>query len=144
MKMTKLMNQDEIRLTTDKKFDSSDVINLYKLNKWSSAEKPERLIGALQNSHTLILAYAKNQLVGLAYAISDGHLVVYYPHMLVHPDFQGCGIGGLIMEKFQKIYGDFHMQMLTADGKAIDFYKKQGFKRAGETEPMWIYGGDEH
>jgi len=36
------------------------------------------------------------------------------------------------------------MQMLTADGKSIDFYKKVGFERAGETEPMWIYGGNEH
>ena len=144
MKMTKLMNIEEIILTTDKKFEPSDVISLYKLNKWSSAEKPEQLIQALRNSHTLILAYTKNQLVGLAYAISDGHLVVYYPHMLVHPEFHGCGIGGLIMRKFWEKYGNFHMQMLTADGKAIDFYKKQGFERAGETEPMWIYGGKEH
>ena len=36
------------------------------------------------------------------------------------------------------------MQMLTADGKAIDFYKKVGFVRAGQTESMWIYKGDEH
>ena len=144
MQKTKLMNIEEITLTTDKKFEPSDVINLYKLNKWSSAEKPEQVIQALRNSHTLVLAYSKNQLVGLAYAISDGHLVVYYPHMLVHPEFHGCGIGGLIMGKFQEIYGHFHMQMLTADGKAIDFYKKQGFERAGETEPMWIYGGKEH
>jgi len=30
------------------------------------------------------------------------------------------------------------MQRLTADGKSIDFYKKIGFEREGETEPMWI------
>jgi len=36
------------------------------------------------------------------------------------------------------------MQMLTADGKAIDFYKKNGFERAGQIEPMWIYKGNEH
>ncbi len=33
------------------------------------------------------------------------------------------------------------MQMLTAVGKAIDFYKKNGFERAGQTEQMWIYCG---
>ena len=27
----------------------------------------------------------------------------------------------------QEKYGDFHMQMLTADGDAIDSYKKAGF-----------------
>jgi hypothetical protein len=34
--------------------------------------------------------------------------------------------------------------MLTADGKSIDFYKKNGFVRAGNTESMWIYSGNEH
>lgn len=44
----------------------------------------------------------------------------------------------------QERYQGFHMQMLTADGRAIDFYKNLGFERAGKTEPMWIYGGKEH
>lgn len=70
--------------------------------------------------------------------------MVYYPHLLVHPEYQGKGIGQMIVQKIQEIYGQFHMQMLTADGKAIDFYKKSGFVSAGNTEPMWIYNGDEH
>ena len=68
----------------------------------------------------------------------------FYSHLLVHPDYQGRGIGKMIVEKMQETYGHFHMQMLTADGKAIDFYKKLGFVRAGHTESMWIYKGDEH
>ncbi len=50
----------------------------------------------------------------------------------------------MIVDKFQEKYKDFHMQILTADGRAIDFYKKVGFKKAGETVPMWIYKGNEH
>jgi hypothetical protein len=34
--------------------------------------------------------------------------------------------------------------MLTADGRAVEFYKELGFERAGHTEPMWIYAGTEH
>jgi len=34
--------------------------------------------------------------------------------------------------------------MLTADGKAIDFYRKCGLEIAGSTQSMWIYQGDEH
>jgi GNAT superfamily N-acetyltransferase len=83
-------------------------------------------------------------LVGLGNAISDGYLVVYYPHLLVLPSYQGKGVGRLIMDKMQEIYKGFHMQMLTADGNAIDFYKKNGFERAGQTEPMWIYSGGDH
>lgn len=133
-----------IELRLDKEFDSDLVIDLYKLNNWSSAEKPDKLIKALKNSDTLILAFNGEKMVGVAYAISDGHLVVYYPHMLIHPDFQGKGIGTIMMKRFQEIYKGFHMQMLVADGKAIDFYRKNGFEKAGETEAMWIYEGKEH
>ncbi len=71
-------------------------------------------------------------------------LVVYYPHLLIHPDYQGKGIGRIIVGRFQKKYGNFHQQMLTADGKAIDFYRKCGFEKAGSTQSMWIYQGDDH
>ena len=139
-----MYSQLNIRLTDNKEFDPAEVIDLYKLNQWSSADKPGLLVEALKNSDTLLLAYHDNHLVGLGNAISDGHLVVYYPHLLVHPSFQGQGIGKMIMDRFQEIYGGFHQQMLTADKEAVAFYKRCGFERAGHTEPMWIYQGSEH
>lgn len=134
----------DITLSKRKNIPLSDIVELYQANQWSAANKPETLHKALMNSHSLITAWAGDRLVGLGNAISDGHLLVYYPHLLVHPNFHGKGIGGRILEKMQETYGDFHMQMLTADGKAIDFYRKYGFSRAGKTEPMWIYQGKEH
>ena len=122
----------------------SEVIALYRANEWSSAGKPEQLLAALRNSHCLVTARIDGQLVGIGNAISDGYLVVYYPHMLVHPSPQGRGIGRKMMQTMQEKYAGFHQQMLTADGKAINFYKSLGFSRAGQTEPMWIYAGNEH
>jgi GNAT superfamily N-acetyltransferase len=133
-----------IEVSFDKDINEDEVIDLYKANEWSSADKPVELIAALTNSHSLVTAKFNGKLIGLGNAISDGHLVVYYPHMLVHPDYQGKGVGRKMMEAFQSIYGDFHQQMLTADGEAIDFYKTLGFVRAGKTEPMWVYSGTEH
>ena len=124
--------------------DAEEVIALYRANGWSSADKPDQLIPALLNSHTLVTARIKGKLVGLGNAISDGHLVVYYPHMLVLPCHQGLGIGSKMMQAMQSVYQDFHHQMLTADGEAIEFYKALGFERAGKTEPMWVYAGTEH
>ncbi|MCU7801634.1 MAG: GNAT family N-acetyltransferase [Candidatus Thiodiazotropha sp. (ex Lucinoma borealis)] len=121
-----------------------EVIDIYKAIKWSSADKPTELLAALNNSHTLVTARIAGKLVGLGNAISDGHLVVYYPHMLVHPDHQGKGLGRKMMEAMQSIYSGFHQQMLTADGEAVRFYQALGFERAGKTEPMWIYSGEEH
>jgi GNAT superfamily N-acetyltransferase len=134
----------EIKISETKNIELEQIIDLYKVNEWSSADKPKELYNALMNSHSLVSAWNGDHLIGLGNAISDGYLVVYYPHLLIHPDYQGKGIGKMIVDKMQEKYGHFHMQMLTADGKAIDFYQKAGFVRAGETEPMWIYKGDEH
>ncbi|MCW8886529.1 MAG: GNAT family N-acetyltransferase [Motiliproteus sp.] len=122
----------------------TEVIELYRANGWSSAGKPEKLLPALRNSHTLVTARIDGRLVGIGNAISDGHLVVYYPHMLVHPEFHGQGVGREMMNAMQSIYSDFHQQMITADGDATDFYRALGFERAGQTESMWIYSGDDH
>jgi len=123
---------------------TEEILEIYKANDWSSAEKPIELMAALRNSHSLVTARSAGKLVGLGNAISDGYLVVYFPHMLVHPLFQGKGVGRQMMAVMLNKYAGFHQQTLTADGKAIEFYESLGFVRAGQTEPMWIYAGTEH
>lgn len=122
----------------------TQVMALYQANEWSAANKPDALCAALQNSHTVITAWDDIQLVGLANAISDGYLVVYYPHLLVMPDYQGQGIGRRIMELMHQRYGHFHQQILVAERAAVGFYQKCGLAIAGKTQSMWIYDGDEH
>ncbi len=123
--------------------ETPEVIELYKANEWSSADRPTELINALRNSHSLVTARNNGKLVGIANAISDGYLVVYYPHMLVHPDYHGQGIGRLIMQAMFDRYESFHQQMLTAVVDAVGFYEQVGFERAGQTVPMWIYEGND-
>lgn len=48
------------------------------------------------------------------------------------------------MEVLKAHYEGFHQHSLLADANAVDFFKANGFERAGQTEPMWIYGGGEH
>jgi GNAT superfamily N-acetyltransferase len=133
-----------IEVSLSDQINEHEVIRLYRANGWSSADKPAQLMAALQNSHALVTARINGELVGLGNAISDGHLVVYFPHMLVHPAHHGHGAGRRMMEAMLDRYAGFHQMMLTADGGAIDFYRALGFERAGATEPMWIYAGTEH
>ena len=123
---------------------TEQVIALYRANDWSSAKKPELLMKALTNSHALVSAWDGTKLVGLGNAISDGHLVVYYPHLLVLPEYQAKGVGTGIVGLLKNIHAGFHMHMLTADGSAIEFYEKCGFEKAGQTQSMWIYSGGDH
>lgn len=121
-----------------------DILTLYEANDWSAAHKPDALYNALMNSDTLVSAWDGNVLVGLGNAITDGYLVVYYPHLLVHPEYQGQGVGKKMMEIFRERYAGFHQQILVADGRAVNFYEQCGFESAGETRAMWIYQGQEH
>ena len=134
----------QVAISLNDSINANEVVDLYKANAWSSAEKPNELLAALRNSHSLVTARMSARLVGIGNAISDGHLVVYFPHMLVHPEFQGRGIGRSMMTAILERYSGFHQKMLTADGGAIEFYRSLGFVRAGRTEPMWVYAGNEH
>jgi predicted N-acetyltransferase YhbS len=138
------MDAMDLRVKLDDSIGDGEVIALYRANQWSSAEKPAQLLAALRNSHSLVTARNGERLIGLGNAISDGHLVVYYPHMLVHPEYQGKGVGRKMMQALQSRYAGFHQQMLVADGRAIDFYSALGFERAEKTQSMWVYAGTEH
>ncbi|MDP1315492.1 GNAT family N-acetyltransferase [Acinetobacter lwoffii] len=99
---------------------------------------------ALQHSYRLVTARIHGRLVGLANAVSDGYLMVYFPHLLVDPKLQRQGIGRLIMQNMLQYYSGFHQQILVADQQATGFYQALGFTRAGETEAMWIYQGTDY
>jgi len=138
------MDKTLITYKESRDIERNSILTLYKANNWSSADKPEQLYNALMHSHALISAWDNDKLVGLGNAISDGFLVVYYPHLLVLPQYQKQGIGKQIMTILISRYQGFHQHILVADFEAIEFYQKCGFERAGKTESLWIYTGDEH
>ena len=138
------MSSNAIQYSETRDLPLESVLALYRANDWSSANKPDLLHKALLASHSLVTAWDGQKLVGLGNAITDGYLVIYYPHMLVLPDYQGRGIGTRLMQMLMARYEGFHQHMLVADGRAIAFYRKFGFERAGEAEAMWIYAGHEH
>jgi len=133
-----------IEYSQERRPSSEALVALYRSVGWSSAEKPRELHGAMLGSHAVVTAWNGADLVGLGNAISDGHLVVYFPHLVVHAAYQRRGIGTALMRMLMSRYQGFHQQALLADGRAIAFYKRMGFARAGATEPLWIFGGREH
>jgi GNAT superfamily N-acetyltransferase len=129
----------KIELRETKNLFFPKVLALYKANNWSAADKPKALEQSLQQVSTLISAWHNEELVGLGTALSDGFLVVYYPHLIVHPSYHKKGIGKKIMDKMQEKYAYFHQQVLIAEASSIPFYEKCGFERAANTQSMWIH-----
>ncbi len=101
-------------------------------------------MAALHGSHSVMTAWEDTRMLGLCNAISDGALVVYYPHLLVHPDAQRRGIGTALLRAMIARYAGFHQHVIMADGDAVGFYRKLGFSPAGRTQSMWIYAGHDH
>src|SRR5262245_7529032 len=116
------MTPDTIRYSEARDLPLPSVLDLYRANEWSSAESPDLLHKGLLGSHSLVTAWDGDKLVGLGNALSDGALVVYYPHLLVLPEYQGRGIGRKLMQMLIARYEGFHQHVLLADGRAIEFY----------------------
>ena len=120
------MSSSAIQYSETRDLPLESVVALYRANEWSSAEKPTLLHQALLASHSLVTAWDGDTLAGLGNAISDGYLVVYYPHLLVLPAYQGRGIGQklvtIMLEKLKKSY----MIDLICDTSLQKFYKKLG------------------
>ena len=138
------MDFGEIEFREGQVPEADELVRLYEAREWSSAKKPEALHAAMEGSHFLVTVWAEDQLVGLGNAISDGALVAYFPHLIVHPDFGGRGIGKAIVERLQARYAGFHQQCLISDSMAAGFYEKCGFERVDRCPAMWIYAGDDH
>ncbi len=133
-----------VRYRSTRSLPKAQVLNLYRSVQWSAAKKPVQLVRALKRSHSVVTAWFEGSLVGLGNALSDGSLVVYYPHLLVLPEFQRRGIGRQLMKRLMNRYRGFHQHILIAEAKAVPFYRKCGFNRAGKTTSMWVFKGREH
>lgn len=136
--------ESDVELREGGDLPRDQVLALYRANAWSSADKPDALMRALAGSDAVVTAWRDGVLIGLANAISDGALVVYYPHMLVHPDHHERGVGRAILERLQSRYASLHQQVLVAEDDAVGFYERCGFDHPKAARAMWVYEDLEH
>jgi GNAT superfamily N-acetyltransferase len=137
------MNKSAIEFRFDKQLPRDQVLALYRACRWSAAEKPDELLRALAGSDSVVSAWDGDRLLGLGNAISDGAMVVYYPHLLVDPEYHRAGIGRQIVERLAERYRRFHQQVLLAVDDAYGFYQRVGFQDTRGVRPMWIYQGSD-
>lgn len=108
-------------------FDPTALSELFRSVGWTSAKYPERLKLAMRNSSAVISAWDGDRLVGLINCLSDGTLTSYIHYLLVHPDYQGQGIGRELVRMMCDRYSDCVRKVLIADDSEVDFYKRCGF-----------------
>ncbi|MCU0552856.1 MAG: GNAT family N-acetyltransferase [Leptolyngbya sp. Prado105] len=96
---------------------------------WASDRKVEDLAIAIKNSDPVISAWDGDRLVGFARATSDGIYRATIWDVVVHPDYQGAGLGRKLVQtvlshpqvsKVERLY------LMTTNQQ--EFYKRIGFE----------------
>lgn len=95
---------------------------------WISGNYPERLYKALMNSSTVLTVWDGEKLVGLTRVLDDTEMLAQIHYVLVHPDYQGQGIAGKMIEHIKEKYKNFlYIEGIPEDKNNVPFYEKHGF-----------------
>lgn len=114
--------------TEEKKFTKEQVQQLFLAVNWVSGKYPERLYKALMNSSTVLTVWDDEKLVGLTRVLDDTEMLAQIHYVLVHPDYQGKGIAGSMIERIKEKYRDFlYIEGMPEDKANVPFYEKHGF-----------------
>lgn len=107
---------------------SENLVQLWRSVDWynGSAQTPDWLLMAIQNSSYIITAWDKGKLVGLCSAISDKVLNTWISYMVVDKDYHNKKIGSFMIEELKEYYRGF--RIFVQSSKAQEFYKQHGFK----------------
>lgn len=117
-----------LRYTEDKIFSEDQVQQLFLSVNWISGKYPKRLYQALMNSSTVLTVWDNDKLVGLTRVLDDSAILAQIHYVLVHPDYQGQGIAGTMIEHIKEKYKDYlYIEGMPEDKKNVTFYEKHGF-----------------
>lgn len=117
-----------LKYTEEKFFTKEQVQDLFLSVGWISGNYPERLHKALMNSSTVLTVWDGDKLVGLTRALDDTEMLAQVHYVLVHPNYQGQGIAGRMIEYIKEKYKDFlYIEGMPEDKNNVPFYVKHGF-----------------
>ena len=83
---------------------------------------------AFENSAAVVFIFEKEKLIGLGRAISDGTYEAAIYDIVVRPEYQGKGIGKIIVETLMESLPTCSFILYAAPGKE-GFYGKLGFRK---------------
>jgi ribosomal protein S18 acetylase RimI-like enzyme len=122
------MNSPEIIYTNDKKLLDHILATDFFVG-WPKPPSEQTLKKILQNSQHIYLAVENEKLVGFINAISDQILSAYIPLLEVLPEYQGKGIGQMLVAKIREDLSGYYMIDICCDDDVVLFYEAAGFRK---------------
>ncbi len=111
----------------NKKVSSKALADLREAVGWNRMEKEYN--NPLLTSYFHIAVYEENNLIGYIDCVSNGVTDAYIQDLVVHPDYQGRGIGTALMNKMIGHLKEKHIYMISVvfEESLKPFYRKFGF-----------------
>ncbi|MEM6449654.1 MAG: GNAT family N-acetyltransferase [Cyanobacteria bacterium P01_D01_bin.105] len=106
---------------------------------WARERRPSEMAKAIANSNPIVTAWDAEQLIGFSRATSDGVFRATIWDVVIHPDYQGAGLGRRLVEtliahphmnKVERTY------LMTTHQQR--FYERIGFEK-NSTTTMVLY-----
>ncbi len=128
-----------IEITEEKRFSQEAVTSLFLSVGWVSGQYPDRLHKALLGSSTVLTAWDGERLAGLIRVLDDGEMLAYIHYVLVHPEYQGCGIAGAMLKHIKEKYKDYlYLEVMPEESRNASLYEKYGFTRMTDAAALQI------
>ncbi len=87
-----------LRYTEEKCFTKEQIQQLFLSVNWISGNYPDRLYKALMHSSMVLTVWDGEALVRLTRVLDDTEILAQIHYVLVHPNYQGQGIAGKMIE----------------------------------------------
>ena len=115
-------------LFEDGGIDWAELSELYRIAPLG-IKPAEHLKGTYANSRYKCFVLDDGRLVAAGRAVADGIDTSYLCDIVVHPDFQGQGLGKAVVLKLKEFSAGHRKIILYANPGKEDFYRKLGFGR---------------
>lgn len=116
----------------ENKLDVDIYLKLRDAVSWKKLTR-EQAQKALDNSLYIVVAYEDGKPVGMGRIVGDGAVICYVQDLIVIPDMQGSGIGGILIERLKEVVEGFGYDnttmmfaLMCAKGRE-KFYEKHNF-----------------
>ena len=96
---------------------------------FDNGRSPEQLKSSFENSHTAVVAYAGQRIIGTARALSDGVCNAYVVDVWTLTAYRHRGIASRMMSLLEAQISGQHVYLFTDDAR--DFYEQLGYRSRG-------------
>ena len=116
----------EIRFHDERPIGAAAVVALNLAVGWWPERSDDRVAASL--TPLAVGAWAGDQLVGFARAVSDGFFRAYVEDVMVHPDHRRRGVAAAMLERLLERLADIDVVSLFCADELTSVYARSGFK----------------